>query len=82
MIETLLKTSLKFTFGVVVLSLAFSLAVGLYALWNPSIITESLVRTIATGLIILFASLFYTAACDVWFRVNSADRLKHDSKIG
>ena len=79
MFDAFLRATLKIAFGVVLLSLFTSAAVGVYAVWNPSVLTETLWRTMGTVLIILFASLFYVAACDIWFRINSGNRHSLDS---
>lgn len=71
MFEKFLKLSFQLAFVVLVVSLIFSVATGLYAVWNPLDESESLGRKIATGLIVMLASLFYLAACDAWFRIHS-----------
>ena len=62
-------------------SLVSAVALGLYMVWNPSEITDDRGRTIATSVIILFASLFYTAVCDAWFRINDDSTKNGDVKI-
>ena len=71
MIEATLKISFRIVFGIFVVALIFSLVYGIYLVWNPEEFTENSGRIIATGVIVVFASLFYTALCDAWFRISS-----------
>ena len=79
MINTTLKWSFRIAFVVFVASLVYSVALGLYMVWNPLEITDDMGRTIATSVIVVFASLFYTAVCDVWFRINGDSTEKQDA---
>lgn len=74
MFESVLKISFRVVFGIFVVALIFSLGYGVYLVWNPEQFTENAARTIATSVIVVFASLFYTALCDAWFRISSGNR--------
>ena len=69
--EFILKWSFKIMFSVFVVALVFSLVYGLYFVWHPNDFDERSGQIIATSVIIVFASLFYTAICDAWFRIAS-----------
>ena len=56
-------------FAIFVITLIFSLGYGLYLVWNPSEFNDTSAKIVASSVIIVFASLFYTAVCDAWFRM-------------
>ena len=71
--NSLIRMSYRLVFPVFVLSLLFSLAYGLYFLWNPTSMTEHSVRMLSTSLILVVASLFYAGLCDAWFRITASE---------